>query len=98
MIKIGNKKQGDVGVYVGRPSLLGNPFRMGRDGSREEVIAKYRVWLWGEIKKQGSVFNKLVELVELSKRGDLTLVCWCSPLPCHAEILRNAIMWMLSQE
>jgi hypothetical protein len=97
MIKLGNKKHGDVGVYVGRPSILGNPFKVGRDGSLEEVIAKYRVWLWGEIKKHGSVFNKLVELVELSKRGDLTLVCWCSPLPCHAEIIRNAIMWMRKQ-
>jgi hypothetical protein len=97
MITIGNEKQGDVGVYVGRPSILGNPFKVGRDGSLEEVIAKYRVWLWGEIQKHGEVFNKLVELVELSKRGDLTLVCWCYPKKCHAEIIRNAIMWMRKQ-
>jgi hypothetical protein len=29
-------------VYVGRPSKWGNPFVIGRDGSRDEVIAKYR--------------------------------------------------------
>jgi hypothetical protein len=97
MITIGNEKQGDVGVYVGRPSILGNPFKVGRDGSLEEVIAKYRVWLWGEIQKHGSVFDKLVELVELSKSGDLTLVCWCHPKKCHADIIRNAIMWMRKQ-
>jgi hypothetical protein len=32
-------------VYVGRPSKWGNPFVIGRDGSREEVIAKYRAWI-----------------------------------------------------
>ena len=28
-------------VYVGRPSPWGNPFVIGRDGTREEVVAKY---------------------------------------------------------
>ena len=32
-------------VYVGRPSKWGNPFAIGRDGSRDEVIAKYRAWI-----------------------------------------------------
>jgi hypothetical protein len=34
-----------VGVYVGRPSALGNPFLVGRDGTRAEVVATYRAWL-----------------------------------------------------
>jgi hypothetical protein len=32
-------------VYVGRPSKWGIPFVLGRDGSRDEVIAKYRAWI-----------------------------------------------------
>jgi hypothetical protein len=36
-------------VYVGRPGPLGNPFVVGRDGSRAEVIAKYRRWLWARL-------------------------------------------------
>jgi hypothetical protein len=32
-------------VYVGRPSKWGNPFVIGRDGSRDEVIAKYHAWI-----------------------------------------------------
>jgi len=32
-------------VYVGRPSPWGNPFVIGRDGTREEVIAKYAAWV-----------------------------------------------------
>jgi len=32
-------------VYIGRPSKWGNPFVIGRDGSRADVIAKYRTWI-----------------------------------------------------
>ncbi len=32
-------------VYVGRPSKWGNPFREGRDGTREEVVVKHREWI-----------------------------------------------------
>ncbi len=33
-------------VYVGRSSRWGNPFVLGRDGTRDEVIAKY-LWYVG---------------------------------------------------
>jgi hypothetical protein len=57
MIRIENKKtyRGE-GIYVGRETpgapgnVLGNPFRIGRDGTREEVVEKYRRWLWEQIK------------------------------------------------
>jgi len=32
-------------VYIGRPSRFGNPFVVGRDGTRDECIALYRQWL-----------------------------------------------------
>lgn len=66
------------GVYVGRPSKWGNPFQIGIDGTREEVILMYRSWY----------FNS-----PLSPKGDIEelrgkdLICWCAPLPCHAEFL-----------
>jgi hypothetical protein len=41
-------------VYVGRPSPLGNPYALGRDGSREQVIARYRRWLWAQLQALGS--------------------------------------------
>jgi uncharacterized protein DUF4326 len=54
-------------VYVGRPSKWGNPFVIGRDGSRDQVIAKYRAW----IVRQPALMAALHEL-----RGK-NLVCWC---------------------
>lgn len=65
-------------VYIGRPSKWGNPFKIGRDGTREETIAKYAGWL------DGMVFNKQLDLDELIGKD---LVCWCAPLPCHGDIL-----------
>jgi hypothetical protein len=32
-----------VGVYVGRPSPLGNPFLVGRHGTQAQVVALYRL-------------------------------------------------------
>jgi hypothetical protein len=72
-------------VYVGRAqrwvglrrSKWANPFKIGRDGTREEVIAKYRAWLLG----QPELMAALPEL-----RGK-DLACWCAPEPCHAEVL-----------
>jgi hypothetical protein len=82
MCKVMNAKQ--VGkratadrVYVGRPSKWGNPFVIGRDGSRDDVIAKYRAW----IVRQPELLAALHEL-----RGK-DLVCWCAPERCHAEVL-----------
>ncbi|MBS4001977.1 MAG: DUF4326 domain-containing protein [Afipia sp.] len=66
-------------VYIGRPSKWGNPFVIGRDGSRADVIAKYRAW----IVAQPELLNALGEL-----RGR-DLVCWCAPLACHGDVLRE---------
>ena len=42
--KVGKRSDGSR-VYIGRPSKWGNPFAIGRDGSRADVIAKYRAWI-----------------------------------------------------
>ena len=64
-------------TYVGRPSKWGNPFVIGKDGTREQVIAKYAHWL----QTQPALFAELVEL-----KGQV-LGCWCSPQPCHGDVL-----------
>jgi hypothetical protein len=44
-ITIGNKRRNDRGIYIDRPSALGNPFVIGKDGTRAAVIRKYEAWL-----------------------------------------------------
>ena len=64
-------------LLVDRRTRWGNPWRVGRDGSREEVIARYRVDLRRRI-RAGEV--TLEELAALDG-------CWlaCDPEPCQAE-------------
>lgn len=65
-------------VYVGRPSVFGNPFVVGRDGTRERVIAAYRYHL----KTNASL---TVQAIRELRGKDL--VCWCAPEACHADVL-----------
>jgi len=65
-------------VYVGRPSKWGNPFKVSKDCSQEEAVAQYADWL------DGMIFNERLDLDELIGKD---LVCWCAPLPCHADVL-----------
>lgn len=84
------------GEYVGRPSLLGNPYQIGKDGTREQVIQKYRCWLWGQLRQRGSVHAKLLKLRNQASVSDLTLICWCAPLYCHADVIKSCLEWMMT--
>lgn len=66
-------------VYIGRPSKWGNPFVIGKDGTREEVIEKYRQWLVPILEEHG-----VGPIAELKGK---TLGCWCAPKPCHGDVL-----------
>ncbi len=66
-------------VYIGRPSKWGNPFVVGRDGTREDVIKKYREYLLSN----PDLMKALPEL-----RGKV-LGCWCAPLACHGDVLER---------
>lgn len=68
---------GEDYTYIGRPTKWGNPFKIPEDGSREEVIEKYKEWFKGQ-------FHLHVQLYQLKGRK---LACWCKPLPCHGDIL-----------
>lgn len=74
-------KKDNYDVYIGRPSKWGNPFTIGKDGNREEVIEKYREYLLNN----EELMNALPEL-----KGKV-LGCWCSPKKCHGEVLLDLL-------
>jgi len=71
-------------VYIGRPDKWGNPFVEGDDGSRAEVIRKYREWLLNSPEAE-DVRRELHTL-----RGK-TLGCWCKPKACHGDVIVEII-------
>lgn len=68
----------DKDVFVGRPSKYGNPFVIGVDGSRSQVIRKYRDWFFSN--------HALMKEARQELEGK-NLVCYCAPEDCHADIL-----------
>jgi len=75
--RVVNIKHEDYDVYIGRGSKWGNPYVEGRDGTREEVIERYR----RRMERRKDLIEDLDEL-----RG-MRLGCFCKPLPCHGDIL-----------
>lgn len=67
----------DCTVRIDRSTKWGNPFRVGKDGTREEVIQKYARRIWD---------NNLVE--NLPELYEQVLGCHCSPKLCHGDVLR----------
>ncbi len=90
---------GDVGYSIMRGTPLGNPFKIGEDGSREQVIAKYRSYLWRAI--QGHELTICTELNRLYKiwqdKGILTLKCCCRPEACHGDVIKACLEWIRSK-
>lgn len=72
-------------IYVGRPTIFGNPFEGGTD-----VVADYAAWLgpYGE-SLFPSLKNKRYWLLNaLPRLQGKNLCCWCRlDQPCHADVL-----------
>lgn len=71
--------------YPKQSSIFCNPFKIGRDGNRNEVLDKYKDYI---IKKLDNDINLRNELMKLK---DKNLGCWCAPDPCHGNILLDLI-------
>ena len=82
----GRDEHGDV-VRIDRRTRWSNPFVIGRHGSREEVIERYRAWLWRKVK------SGWISLAELAALNGKTLLCHCHPKPCHGDVLAKASSW-----
>lgn len=65
-------------VYIGRGSEWGNPFIIGQDGTRDDVIALYQEMVEGSPDLRARIKREL--------RGK-DLVCFCKPAACHGDII-----------
>ncbi|MDE2106396.1 MAG: DUF4326 domain-containing protein [Patescibacteria group bacterium] len=97
MIKIGNKKHGAEGEYVGRPTALGNRFTHRATGtiaevvvgSRHEAVQRYREEFVQLLTRSRAAKAQFDMLLQRAEQGDITLVCWCAPEECHAEVIKH---------
>jgi len=79
--KVVHCKKEPYDVYIGRPSKWGNPYQIGRDGTRTDVIELYKKW----IVTKPELMNELYTLY------GKTLGCWCKPYACHGDVIVELI-------
>lgn len=81
MTTVVNCKKSLYDIYIGRPSKWGNIFIIGKDGTRDEVIQKYKEWIMTQP-------ELLKDLPELKNK---ILGCFCAPNKCHGDVLVELI-------
>lgn len=101
MITVGNVKRGDKGEYIGRKgfgrcqSPLHNPFALNVESDRQQVVDRFREYIFTKIKAGDPVIaSELKRLKTLSTEGDLVLVCWCAPKACHGDVIKEILEGM----
>jgi hypothetical protein len=97
--------------YVGRSKTgnpLGNPFS--HNGvrtslaklsfkTREEAINAYRLYFKESYGKNKALTDAFDKIYECYKKGeDVYLGCFCSPLPCHANVIAEELQKKLVKE
>jgi len=68
-----------------KDSKFCNPFKVGRDGTLEEVVVKFE----NHIRKQ--IADGEIQVAELVGLKGKRLGCWCKPNLCHGDILLRLI-------
>lgn len=90
--------------YIGRPSILGNPFSHREKSiakykvaSVEEAISKYKDWLFNNLDNE-QILAELYRLADIAESDILILGCWCVPFhDCHGEIIKELIEYILEE-
>ena len=82
MTTVVNRRKELFDVYIGRGSKWGNPFIIGKDGTREDVIAKYRKRFYENLKTGSFTHEEVIKKLAGTKLG-----CYCAPMPCHGDVL-----------
>jgi uncharacterized protein DUF4326 len=81
VIHVADRKQTKDEVYIGRGSVFGNPFRIGRDGDRADVVHKFQVSFRARLAEDPEFWYAVQGL-----RGK-TLMCYCKPQLCHGDVI-----------
>jgi hypothetical protein len=85
VVFIEDKKTGKKERFPKQASEFQNPFKIGKDGTRDEVIDKFRKYIVAKLGSDSNLKDALLKM-EGKKLG-----CWCAPEPCHGNVLLELI-------
>jgi hypothetical protein len=89
-----NVRTATAATYIGRGSEWGNPYVIGKDGNRDQVIAKYELDIRAKLTARGGVAT-LTKRKLRSLHGK-TLGCYCAPKKCHGDVLEYYSAWAVT--
>lgn len=77
-------------VFIGRGSVLGNPYHITPTRTREQVIELYHDWFAKKLMDlDEDVMNAMADIIELEKEhGRVDLQCFCAPQACHGDVIK----------
>ena len=84
--------EGDDYIYIGLPSLFGNPYSSKESNlaehqvdSKKEAIDLYRQYILDDLE----LLDELIS--QLRSTGHRKLGCFCKPAGCHGDVLKELI-------
>jgi hypothetical protein len=94
------KREGEDVVYIGRPSIYGNPFQVDamHGMTREHVIKLYKGCFNRTLLTEPEFQLAIMRILHKARLHDVYLVCWCAPLDCHGRVIKEFIDAILESE
>lgn len=83
-----NTADAEGAVYIGRPTIFGNPYRIGPDGDRAAVIEQYQAYFDQRVDEDDEFRRAVLGLLGRD------LACHCAPLLCHGDVILD---WLWTQ-
>jgi hypothetical protein len=77
-MKVAHVRDRTFTVFIGRPSVFGNPFIVGVHGTRKQCIKQFEQYVWKS--------QRVLDAIRALKRNAI-LGCYCTPKPCHGTVI-----------
>lgn len=91
-----------IGRYnpaVGKESPLHNPYKLQKGDGRGATLERYSAHLDKKVSERDpAVMAELRRLMAIARKRDLYLGCWCTPNPCHGDVVRAKLIEMMEAE
>lgn len=104
-IRVGNKRKSsdfkpeidEVVINIDRPHLLCNHFPISAKNCRETCLLAFKIDFELEMKRRSGVrYDEVCRIMDLLLDGkDVILMCWCKPLACHGDTIKEAVEQLL---
>lgn len=95
-VTVVGREASEDAIYIGRKaprypqSCFHNPFKIGFDGDRKDVLLKFAEYWYAPEQKTLRTFA----IQELAGK---TLVCWCHPMDCHGDLIAAYVNWKVAK-